>query len=464
VFLSYARDDASELVQKVRSYLEAADNQAWVDVVDIAGGTDWRDEIESGIRNADAVVLIMTPAAIASDYVQREVQFAQDWGKRIVPLAMGEVKPPDWLRSKQYIRFKQFDDGAALGKLSGALNTVWQDVEAALKELRYNVVTDDLMPLLDHLQTILSLPRPVVRPEAVLAGAEFIDRMSRASEKRPLVELLIEWRGGGFVAKDWKHYAAYDKHKVAIKKLLDEGFKTVQIPPVRIVPFVLVVMTADEARELESEQVFDAGQASLRAHYKTILQSVVSHGVANWVGRYQARPELWQPFDDAPGGQSLQALIAHELNRPGTAPRNELRRAQFIDIRTINEAQNRDQLNELRASGCVVLLDVLSVCHPKLLTEYRRSLLDIFPATFLLKIGPFDPVPVYGKLAEHVTTLPFVQKADSFFYERHTIDLDPKCAVAGEEVAFKKFMREKVMDLFLKNPAGYRQHAHQGGG
>src|SRR5262245_235684 len=452
VFLAYARGDASDLVGKVRAYLEPGGTDAWVDVVDIPAGDDWRLKVETSIRDSDALVLIMTPKALESPHVAEEVRIAQELQKRIVPLAIGDVMPPEWLRRQEYIRFQQFDDAVALGKLSGDLKNVWESVEQQLQHLRFNVVTDDLAPLLDHLETLpKSVPRPIVRPEVVMACAEIAERMSQAAPARHVVDLIADWHAAAFEPDPWHWRAAYEKNARRVRMILTEGFKHVKLPQVKIVPFVLVVMTANEAEELKRETVFQASYTGLLENYRNVLGRLTREGIVDWAARYGDRPEDWRPFEAGPGGASLAQLINAELSHEAG---QELRRPAFIDIRKLNDQP--DDLKELRETGCIVIIDAVSVCHPDLLTEYRRSLLDVFPSTFLLKMAPFDPVPVFGKDPAHVMTLPWVQRTDSFFFDR--LERDKRCGLAGQDWVFKKFINEKVVGMFLQEYAGVRNY------
>jgi hypothetical protein len=460
VFLSYARGDGSELVKQVLSYLKLSGTEGWVDVIDIPAGDDWREKLDSAIRDSDALVLIMTPKAIESKYVQEEFRIAAEYQKRLIPLAMEDVKKPDWLGNTEYIRFKQFDDATALGKLSGGLKTVWESVEERINDLRINVVPDELAPVLDQLQTYLRVSgRPIVRPEVLLACVEFVERLSNPPEDRSLTDVIADWRGGAYDTAKLKYRAAYEKNTPTIKKILNQALKGLPTPEVKRVPFVLVVMTAEEAQELESETVFKDSTENLRIHYKNVLKKLHGAGIADWVTHYRPRPEQWKPFVGQE--KTLERLIAEELGRPTNEAAPELRRPVFIDIRTINDRP--DDLADLRQAGCVVIMDVISVCHPQLLMKYRQSLLDIFPATFLIKMGPLDPVPVFGEGEDESTTLLWVQRADSFFYERHKVKLDPNCHVAGHEDEFRRFMRQKVLTGFLKSYTGVRQYIHGAG-
>jgi hypothetical protein len=452
VFLSYARADASDLVQSVRSFLAPAGSDAWVDVHDIPAGTDWRTTLDTEIRDCDAMVLILTPKALGSVEVRKEVDAAFEYQKTIIPLLFEQAAAPDWLGRTQYIEFKQLDDHVALGKLIGDVKKVWDDVERELQSARLRV-PDELTPLIDHLElTILAaLPRPPVHPEVVHACIEVATRMTKDVGARQLGELIAEWRTGAYVTDTWQTYRTHQREATPIRKILEQAFKNVKVPQIQAVPFVLVVMTHDEAAALESGEALDGASQGFKVLFDQTRARLA--GVPDWTSHYAAKREDWYPFGRRQ--PTVRQLVETELRQwqpPVGTTTAAVLRPQFIDVTTLNA--DRAQLARLRSSGCVVIVDRVSICHPALLTEYRRTMLDLFPSTLLLNVGagPYDP----ADLGAHTVTVPFVQRVDSFFFERLTVELDEHCATAGATFELQKFIREKVFRLLLQDPEGIR--------
>src|SRR5690242_20313460 len=87
IFLSYSRSDRG-LATRVREDLSACGLDVWSDRRLGLGGS-WLAEISVAIDGARAVVLLATPAALASKWVMREVEAAQVLGKPVVPLLAG---------------------------------------------------------------------------------------------------------------------------------------------------------------------------------------------------------------------------------------------------------------------------------------------------------------------------------------------------------------------------------------
>ncbi|MCK6579887.1 MAG: TIR domain-containing protein [Anaerolineae bacterium] len=84
VFISYAHDDL-DFAQNAKHELERRRIPVWIDELTPAGD-DWRQDIEEALRRAYAVVLILTPDAMDSQYVTYEWAFALGAEITVVPL------------------------------------------------------------------------------------------------------------------------------------------------------------------------------------------------------------------------------------------------------------------------------------------------------------------------------------------------------------------------------------------
>ncbi len=86
VFISYSRTD-KPYVERLIAHLGAAGIPVWVDHR-IDHGDRWASVIEAQINTCGAFVPVMTPESAASEWVEREVHFAQQLGKPILPLLL----------------------------------------------------------------------------------------------------------------------------------------------------------------------------------------------------------------------------------------------------------------------------------------------------------------------------------------------------------------------------------------
>ncbi|MGB1285604.1 MAG: TIR domain-containing protein [Aggregatilineales bacterium] len=84
IFIAYSPKDRKPMTV-MRDYLLANGFRPWIDPTP-APGQDWRFAVDDAIRAADAVLLIMTPAAAASTYVTYEWSLALGMDIPVIPV------------------------------------------------------------------------------------------------------------------------------------------------------------------------------------------------------------------------------------------------------------------------------------------------------------------------------------------------------------------------------------------
>src|SRR5437899_1566054 len=85
VFISYQHDDndfAENLIHRVK----AEGFSTWIDSDGLSVGEPWREGIDQAIRDAFALIVIMSPTAKASEYVTYEWAFAWGCGLKVIPI------------------------------------------------------------------------------------------------------------------------------------------------------------------------------------------------------------------------------------------------------------------------------------------------------------------------------------------------------------------------------------------
>src|SRR3954452_15491792 len=86
VFISYSSVDG-DFADLLRLRLEQEGFTVWTDNGNLVAGDDWRDEIDQAIRDAFAVIVVMTPNSRSSQYVTFEWSFALGIGNvKVIPL------------------------------------------------------------------------------------------------------------------------------------------------------------------------------------------------------------------------------------------------------------------------------------------------------------------------------------------------------------------------------------------
>ena len=93
VFLSYSHRNR-RVATRLEAELEARNVHVYRDATSLRAGEDWQVALERAVRSADCVMVLASPAAAASDWVRREVNWAKaelEAGglvERIVPLML----------------------------------------------------------------------------------------------------------------------------------------------------------------------------------------------------------------------------------------------------------------------------------------------------------------------------------------------------------------------------------------
>jgi hypothetical protein len=125
VFVSYSRVDVA-VAKLLKTGLEARGHRVVLDIDDLGRG-DWSAQLERGIRHADDVLVLVSAAALVSPNVGREVAFALDAGKALVPVLLAappEEEPPGWaqqLLRNQAARYDPLDLEVSLTRIERLL-------------------------------------------------------------------------------------------------------------------------------------------------------------------------------------------------------------------------------------------------------------------------------------------------------------------------------------------------------
>jgi TIR domain/FHA domain len=93
VFISYNRNDSDiDFVLNLQQFVEKANFKTWIDSKQLHGGELWKFEIDEAIRNAFALIVIMTPEAKEAEYVTYEWAFAIGAKVPVIPVIFRETK------------------------------------------------------------------------------------------------------------------------------------------------------------------------------------------------------------------------------------------------------------------------------------------------------------------------------------------------------------------------------------
>lgn len=85
IFISYSRRDGS-YANKLYRALSHLHVGGFLDQVDIAAGASWDNAIREAIRDADAVVVLLSENSVQSNFVLAELGVAWNLDKPIIPV------------------------------------------------------------------------------------------------------------------------------------------------------------------------------------------------------------------------------------------------------------------------------------------------------------------------------------------------------------------------------------------
>ena len=139
-FISYRRvPEDTRFVDYLEGALADRGKHVWVDRAKIEPAADWSQRIALGIRNARALIFVITPESVVSRECLRELDAAVQLHKLIVPVVLRkisqDVKLPESLRRLNWIDFTtDRDRERALGEVIAALeeDLDWRDAHTRL--------------------------------------------------------------------------------------------------------------------------------------------------------------------------------------------------------------------------------------------------------------------------------------------------------------------------------------------
>jgi HEAT repeat protein len=168
VFIAYDRED-SDFAELVQARLTKAGHRALMDYDSLHAGDDWRDKLDQAIREADALVVIMTPEASASEYVTYEWAFALGAGVKVIPV---ELETTVFHPRLEVLQRLDFTD-----KAKRAWDALMAEVQAAadLRPVTTVPVSADAAPVVKHAVAALDSLDPAERIAAVKTLAQTED-------------------------------------------------------------------------------------------------------------------------------------------------------------------------------------------------------------------------------------------------------------------------------------------------
>ena len=96
VFISHAHSD-EQLAQKVAAILQEAGLEVWDAMREIMPGDNWAQHVSNALQESEAMVVLLTPDAVRSEWVRREMRWNIEYAlgelrfrSRLIPVVAGD--------------------------------------------------------------------------------------------------------------------------------------------------------------------------------------------------------------------------------------------------------------------------------------------------------------------------------------------------------------------------------------
>ena len=126
IFISYSRKDMA-FADRLDAALKARDFEPLIDRTEIYAFEPWWERIQKLIGQADTVVFVLSPDAVASEVALKEVTYAASVNKRFAPIVCRRVEDSSVPEPLRWLNFIFFDDPArfdtSADQLAEALQT-----------------------------------------------------------------------------------------------------------------------------------------------------------------------------------------------------------------------------------------------------------------------------------------------------------------------------------------------------
>lgn len=314
IFISYAPENF-EYAEEMKRRLERGGFTVWIDTnpEQVSAGKDWRQEIDEAIRDAFALIAVMTPLARAFEYMTYEWTFALGVGVRVLPTAFEPTPLPPRLRGLQSLDFsdprkRPWDKLFQILKetqMTHEFNRRTSNTPEGLKPLMAAMTSSDPNDLRkavadiahmddwtarEALVNIMRHPAQNIRTAAALA-------LARAGDARATTTLMDALMRG-----------STDVQTAALRALVD-------INPERVLELVLITLRDDEQRVMFTAELI---QEAIPKH---IFMSYSRRDAAIMVrlrdDMQDERLIVWTDEALTPGDSSWQMAIENAIENAG---------------------------------------------------------------------------------------------------------------------------------------------------
>ena len=183
IFISYKKEDV-HFADGVKRKLENSEFKSWIDRYQLVAGDRWSNLIEQALRDCIALIVIITPDMLDSDYITYEWSFALGANKPVIGIMMKLVEDnrlhPE-LQARQHLNYvnRSLDDDNRL------IETIKQKIAIPNAPLPHTTRSKGtsltVSPLFKRLKQAYDLKNPIDKDFylSVLAQLGYITREER---------------------------------------------------------------------------------------------------------------------------------------------------------------------------------------------------------------------------------------------------------------------------------------------
>jgi len=127
IFINYARRDGLTIARQLSIDLKTPEFDTWIDATELKAGDNWMDRIFDELARSSVLVAVITFGWLESEFAQKELQFAIQHEKRIIPVMVSEIDPealPPTILQIQWVDLRDGDYTRALQTIRRALDSM----------------------------------------------------------------------------------------------------------------------------------------------------------------------------------------------------------------------------------------------------------------------------------------------------------------------------------------------------
>ena len=169
------------------------------------------------------------------------------------------------------------------------------------------------------------------------------------------------------------------------------------------VPFIIVAMTKQESYELINESIFEKSNQTKRddlLRFQKFKQAFNQKNIVNWCSHYSENRESWRPLICSNIDiEEIIFQIIHEINQLNFKRLNlPLFYPQFraTDFFQDDEYKREHAMCELDESGCVFIIDAISLFHPDIRHTLVSSQLFAKQQVAMITLSPIKSIVQYA--------------------------------------------------------------------